>query len=383
MIPYGKQSISEEDIAAVVQALRSDYLTQGSRIDAFEAALCRYTGARYCVVVSNGTAALHLAMAALQLEPGSEGITSPITFAATANAMHYCGIAPVFADIDTLTGNLCPTATEQKISEHTRLLVPVHFAGQAADMTRFHTLAQQHNLTIIEDAAHAIGSCYTDGSQVGNCRYSKATIFSFHPVKTITTAEGGAIMTNDPDYYARLRLLRSHGITKDEAALHQHPGPWYHEMQALGWNYRLTDLQAALGLSQLQRLDEFKARRQYLVERYNDALAHLPWLATPVELAPGSSCFHLYVARFKFTQLGKTRTDVMQTLQRQGIGSQVHYIPVYHHPWYQAQRPYEPCQEAEHFYQECLSLPLYPTLTDEQQDMVIAAVRALDCGGNA
>jgi UDP-4-amino-4,6-dideoxy-N-acetyl-beta-L-altrosamine transaminase len=379
VIPYGKQDISAEDIAAVNAVLTSDYLTQGPKVAEFEQALCDYSGARYCLVVASGTAALHLAVAALELPAGSEGITTPNTFAATANSMAYCGIQPVFADIDPLSHNLCPAAVASAITPATALLTPVHFAGQTADMPALHRLAQQHGLKVIEDAAHAIGSCYADGSPVGNCRYSDATIFSFHPVKTLTCGEGGAVMTNDPILYQRMLLLRSHGITKDPSQLSQQPGPWYHEMQTLGWHYRMTDMQAALGLSQLRRLTLFKARRRALVARYNEALADLLWLSTPIEAPDLSSCFHLYVVQIDFVALGKHRAQVMEELLAAEIGSQVHYLPVYQHPWYSQQYGYKDglCPVAEHYYQHCLSLPLYFSLSDEQQDKVISAIRGL------
>ncbi|UBO72679.1 UDP-4-amino-4,6-dideoxy-N-acetyl-beta-L-altrosamine transaminase [Aeromonas rivuli] len=379
MIPYGKQDISAEDIAAVNAVLTSDYLTQGPKVAEFEQALCDYSGARYCLVVASGTAALHLAVAALELPAGSEGITTPNTFAATANSMAYCGIKPVFADIDPLSHNLCPAAVASAITPATALLTPVHFAGQTADMPALHRLAQQHGLKVIEDAAHAIGSCYADGSPVGNCRYSDATIFSFHPVKTLTCGEGGAVMTNDPILYQRMLLLRSHGITKDPSQLSQQPGPWYHEMQTLGWHYRMTDMQAALGLSQLQRLTLFKARRRALVARYNEALAELPWLKTPQEMEGFSSCFHLYVVEIDYAAIGKSRSQVMDSLMADGIGTQVHYIPVYHHPWYREQYGDKTgsCPVAERYYQHCLSLPLYFTLSDEELRHVNQAIQRL------
>lgn len=379
MIPYGKQDISATDIAAVNAVLSSDFLTQGPKVAEFELALCAYTGARYCLVVASGTAALHLAVAAMELPEGSEGITTPNTFVATANSMAYCGIKPVFADIDPISYNLSPSSVSARITPTTRLLSPVHFAGQPADMPALALIAKQHGLKIIEDAAHAIGSCYSDGSPVGNCLYSDATVFSFHPVKTITSGEGGAVMTNDPVLYQRMLLLRSHGITKDPALLSQQPGPWYHEMQTLGWHYRMTDMQAALGLSQLQRLDLFKARRRTLVAQYNQALAELPWLKIPQEMEGLSSCFHLYVVEIDYAAIGKNRSQVMASLMADGIGTQVHYIPVYHHPWYREQYGDKTgsCPVAERYYQHCLSLPLYFTLSDEEQRHVIQAMQRL------
>lgn len=378
-IPYGRQWLDAEDEQVVLATLRSDYLTQGPQVSAFEQALCQQTGARYCVAVASGTAALHLAVAAMELPSGSEGITTPNTFVATANSMLYCGLTPVFADIEPDTYNLAPDGVTTRIGDKTRLLIPVHFAGQPADMPALAALAQQHQLKVIEDAAHAIGSCYVDGSPVGNCRYSDATIFSFHPVKTLTTGEGGAIMTNDPDLYARMSLLRSHGITRDPALLSAHPGPWYYEMQALGWHYRMTDMQAALGLSQLKKLGRFKSLRRQRVNRYNQAFADLPWLTCPHEAAGLDSCFHLYVVQLDFHAIGLSRAEVMSRLKAAGIGSQVHYIPVPEQPWYRehlgtcgANYPH-----MQAYYQRCLSLPLFAAMTDEQQQRVIQAVRGL------
>ncbi|MBX9295079.1 UDP-4-amino-4,6-dideoxy-N-acetyl-beta-L-altrosamine transaminase [Chromobacterium piscinae] len=378
-IPYGRQDIDQIDEQTVLDTLRSDFLTQGPKVAEFEQALCNYTGARYCVAVASGTAALHLAVAALELPEGSEGITSTNTFTASANSMVYCGVKPVFADIDSRSYNIDPRSILEHITAQTRLVTAVHFAGQTANMAAIASLAQEHGLRVIEDAAHAIGSNYPDGSKVGNCKYSDLTIFSFHPVKTMTTGEGGAVMTNDADLYQRMLLLRSHGISKDPSRMSRNPGPWYYEMQALGWHYRLTDMQAALGLSQLSKIESFKARRREIVANYNAVFGQNPLITTPHEEMAASSCFHLYVLKLNFEQLGKSRVDVMQQLVECGIGSQVHYIPVHTQPWYQdnfSTRQGD-CPIAEEYYQSCLSLPLYSSMSDDDQRRVISAVNEI------
>lgn len=379
MIPYGRQWLDAEDERAVLDALRSDYLTQGPKIAEFERALCEYTGAKYCVVVASGTAALHLAVAAMELPAGSEGITSCNTFTASANSMVYCGVRPVFADIDPVSYNLDPASVAKRITSATRLLTPVHFAGQPAEMEALAQLARERGLRVIEDAAHAIGSRYRNGRQVGCCQYSDATVFSFHPVKTLTTGEGGAVMTNDAELYRKMVLLRTHGITKDPELLTQHPGPWYYEMHALGFHYRMTDMQAALGISQLKKLEAFAARRRQIVALYNEYLADFPWLTRPVEADGVSSCFHLYVVQIDFEGLEKSRADVMRELAENGVGSQVHYIPVHTQPWYQTTYGYDhgDCPVAEAYYQRCLSLPLYPAMSDEDVTKVVDVVRRL------
>lgn len=422
-IPYGKQSISQDDIDAVVEVLKSDYLTTGPTVKAFEDAICQRTNAKYCVAVANGTAALHLAVAALDIEKGREGITSPITFLASANSMVYCGLTPKFCDIDPETCCMSPEALEKAITPKTSLITPVHFAGYPANMMSIAEIAQKHRLRVIEDAAHALGSHYPDGSPVGNCKYSDITIFSFHPVKTITTGEGGAITTNDEKLYNRLLLLRNHGMTKDPKEFTpsltsnlrrrtsevrpptsdlrrptSEPAPWLYAMTDLGFNYRITDLQCALGLSQLKKLDAFINRRQQIVDKYNTAFSDLPLVKCPPffnavtqnsdvghlpsELRPPASdriSWHLYVLQIDFETLGKSRTQVMQGLKELGIGTQVHYIPVYHQPYYQQNFPDSctPCANAEKYYSQCLSLPLYPAMTDASVKKVIEAVKQL------
>ena len=384
-LPYGTQIIDEADEQAVIEALRSPFLTQGPRVEAFERAVAERVGAKFCVAFCNATSALHCAVRALGVEAGAEGITSPNTFVASANCMAYCGVTPVFADIDPRTYNVTAETVAARLAERTRLVIPVHFAGQPCDMAAIGALAKSRGLRVIEDAAHAIGSLYADGSPVGNCRHSDITVFSFHPVKTVTCAEGGAATTNDSELYRRLLLFRSHGITKDPAQMTRpSPGPWYYEMLELGYNYRMTELQAALGLSQLKRLDSFKARRREIVARYNAAFADIPAIKTPYE-APGvSSCFHLYVPRFDFKAIGVKRAEFGKRLHSFEVGWQVLYIPVYTQPWYE--RTYGVrrglCPHAEAYYEEALALPLYPKLTDDDVERVVRAVGESVRGGS-
>ncbi len=374
-LPYGRQSIDDSDVAAVTRALRSPFLTQGPLVAEFERALCTYTGAKYAVAVANGTAALHLAVAALGLKKGSSGITSPITFVASANALVYNGIKPVFADIDPVTANMSLAALARAVGKDTRVIIPVHFAGRSAAMKEIAAIAASKKSFVIEDAAHAIGSRYPDGGRVGNCAYADMTTFSFHPVKMITTGEGGAVMTNDKGLYDRLCSLRSHGIVRGPALMKNVPGPWYYEMQELGFNYRLTDIQAALGLSQLKKIGRFLLRRRAIVARYNKAFKGLSWLR-PLA-GDGPSCaHHLYVVRIDFKKLRMSRRVFMESLAALGVGSQVHYIPVYRQPFYSrnfkvAGRAFP---QAEKYYEQCLSLPLFPAMKDKDVEKVIAAV---------
>lgn len=378
-IPYGKQWISKEDVQAVTETLTGDFLTQGPAISKFEQAICERTGAKYCVAVCNGTAALHLAVRALDIPAGSEGITSPITFAASSNCMIYNGMRPAFADIEPKTYCIDPVEIEKKISKDTKLIVPVDLAGQPCSMKEIKAIAKKNNLAIVEDASHAIGSKYEDGSAVGSCTYSDMTTFSFHPVKTITTGEGGAITTNSPVLYEKLKLLRTHGITKDQNLLSQNPGPWYYEMIDLGFNYRITDIQAALGISQLQRLDSFIQRRREIVQRYNTAFSQLPHFTIPFEQPEVYSAWHLYIAQIDFNAINKTRVQVMSELESKGIGSQVHYIPVHFLPYYQKNYHTKSGDFpiAENYYERALSLPLYPKMNDEEVQEVIKAVTGI------
>ena len=370
--------IDETDVQAVLEVLRAPYLTQGPRVEEFERAVAERVGAKYCVAFCNATSGLHCAVRALSLCEGAEGITSPNTFVASANCMAYCGMTPVFADIDPKTYNVTAETMSARLTDRTRLLLPVHFAGQPCDMEAIGALAKSRGLRVIEDAAHAIGSIYADGTPVGNCRHSDMTVFSFHPVKTVTCAEGGAVTTNDPDLHRRLLLLRTHGITKDPSQMTRpSPGPWYYEMLELGYNYRMTEMQAALGLSQLKRLDAFKTRRREIVARYNAAFADLPNIRTPYEALGVSSCFHLYVPRFDFKSMGLPRAEFGKRLHSFEVGWQVLYIPVYTQPWYERKYGIRRglCPGAEAYYEEALALPLYPKLTDDDVARVIGAVR--------
>jgi len=385
-ISYGKHWIDEEDIKAVVETLRSDFLTQGPKVKEFEEKICAYTGAKYCVVVSNGTAALQLAVTSLQIEKDKEGITSPNTFIASSNCMIYNGVESVFADIDDKTYCIDPKKIEEKITENTRLIIPVHFAGQPCDMQQIYQIANSeprfmsHKLFIIEDASHAIGSKYVDGTKVGNCKYSDITTFSFHPVKTITSGEGGAITTNNKELYKMILLLRNHGITKDNSKFsiqHSKLGePWYHEMQILGYNYRLSDMHSSLGISQLKKLDKFIKRRREIVHKYNKSFKNIDWLTTPYEKPNVYSAFHLYVPKFDFNKLGKSRKQVMKELKSKKIGTQVHYIPVHTQPYYKDKFGYKwgNFPIAEDYYQHALSIPLYPKMSNNNADYVIKSI---------
>ena len=436
MIPYGRQSISEDDIAAVVRSLRSDFLTCGPEVEAFEKEFAAFVGAKHAVAVCNATAALHLAMRVLGIGPGDRVVTSPITFVASANAAAYVAAIPDFCDIDPATSNIDPTALEAGWKADTKAVVAVDYAGQPCNMPEIARIARSRGAFVIEDACHGIGGGFqADGQKwkLGGHPWADITTFSFHPVKTLTTGEGGILLTEDDEWAAKARLLRTHGITRtpsefiglsdspsppssaispSQSAIDAQPsvirdqsflaerGSWYYEMQELGYNYRITDLQCALGRSQLKRLPEFITRRQQIVAQYNQALANLDWLKTPTlgyafspatRHAPpvtGSDfsyqlsdlSFHLYTLQIDFPRLGKTRTRVMQELREKGVGTQVLYIPVYLQPWYRRTYSYAPgkCPNAEHFYARALSLPLYPAMNDADVQKVIRSVLALE-----
>lgn len=371
MIPYGRQTIDEDDINAVVDVLKSDYLTTGPKIAEFEQAVASYTGAKYAVAISNGTSALHAACFAAGIGRGDEVITTPLTFAASANCVLYCGGTPVFADVDPYTYNIDPEDIRKKITDKTKAIIAVHLAGQPCDMDEIHSIAQEHNLIVIEDGAHALGSVYK-GKKVG-C-LSDMTTFSFHPVKPITTGEGGMIMTDNEELYKRLVLFRSHGITRDESMMTRNEGPWFYQQLDLGYNYRITDIQCALGCSQMRKLDKFLKRRRELAERYNNAFIECDNIVTPYQLPDTQSGWHLYIVQVK----NHDRKQVFETLRDKGIGVNVHYIPVYMHPYYQ-EHGYRDvhCANAEEIYSHIISLPLYPGLTDDQQDYVIDTLKQL------
>ncbi len=383
MIPYGRQDISQSDIDSVVDVLRSDYLTQGPVIPAFEKALVSHTGARFAKAVNSATSALHIACLALDLEPGNWLWTTPNTFVASANCALYCGARVDFVDIDPRTYNMCPLQLERKLklAEETgtlpKVVVVVHFAGQACPMIEFHMLAQRYGFKIIEDASHAIGGKYR-GEPIGNCRYSEITVFSFHPVKIVTTAEGGAALTNSEEIAERLELFRSHGITRrDSLMTRESDGPWYYEQIELGLNYRITDMQAALGMSQMGRLENYVTRRHHLARRYDVLLSDLP-VVTPYQHPDAYSGLHLYPIRLRLGEIGKSRRLVFEGLRARGVGVNVHYIPVHTQPYYQSNFGFKQGDfpEAEHYYAEAITLPLYPKLTEEQQDYVVSCLRA-------
>lgn len=366
-IQYGRQSIDEDDIQAVVDVLRGDYLTTGPNVANFEKAVCEYTGAKYAVAISNGTAALHAACFAAGIGPGDEVITTPITFAASSNCVLYCGGTPVFADIKPDTYNIDPEDVRRKITDRTKAIIVVHFTGQPCEMEEIHAIAKEYGLLVIEDAAHALGADYK-GTKIG--ALSDMTTFSFHPVKHITTGEGGMIMTNDEKLYEKLMLFRSHGITRDEKLMTRNEGGWYYQQLDLGYNYRITDIQCALGVSQMKKLDRFVARRREFVARYNEAFASEANIVCPIQAEGCNNSWHLYVVKVP------NRKELYDKLKEAGINANVHYIPVYKHPYYQENGYADVCcPNAEELYAHMISLPLYPDLTNEEQDYVIEQVK--------
>lgn len=381
MIPYGRQDISESDIQAVVDVLHSDFLTQGPAVPAFEKAVAAYCRAQYAVAVNSATSALHIACLALGVGPGDWVWTSPNTFVASANCALYCGGKVDFVDIDPNTWNMSVPALRKKLDRAKndgclpKVLVPVHFSGQPTEQEAIWDLAKEYGFRVLEDGAHAIGAS-RNGEPVGSCRWSHITVFSFHPVKIITTGEGGMALTNDDRLSERMSTLRSHGITRDPSRMRREPdGPWYYEQLELGYNYRMTDLQAALGVSQLVRLDGFVERRNVLARRYDSLLASLP-LQLPSVVQGNRSAFHLYVVRLRGGAARRTQRDVFEALRHRGIGVNLHYMPVHLQPYYR-DLGFGPglCPEAERYGREAISLPLYPGLNEAQQDEVVGALR--------
>ena len=377
MIYYGRQDINQDDIEAVRAVLASDFLTQGPAIEHFEQTVASYCRAKYAVAVCNATAALHIACRAAGLEPGDVLWTAPNTFVASANCGLYCGSDVDFVDIDAQTYNMSTQELEKKLASSAKkpkVLVPVHFSGQPCDMEQIHRLAKDHDITIVEDASHAIGAEYK-GERVGSCKYSDMMVFSFHPVKIITTGEGGMVLTNNPDLYEKLRLYRSHGITRDPNLMSNNDGSWYYEQIDLGYNYRVTDMQAALGTSQMKRLPEFLQRRRYLAKRYNELLADLP-LTLPYQMEGTNSSWHLYVACFREDASLTKKERLFQEMKKHGITLNMHYIPVHLQPYYQNMGFVHgdfPVSEA--YYEKAFTLPLYYGLSDEEQVTVVEALR--------
>jgi perosamine synthetase len=398
IIPYGRQFVDEDDIRAVVEVLQSDILTQGSNTAEFESALCNIVRARFAITVNSGTSALHIACLSAGVKEGDEVITSPITFVASANCAVYCGGKPVFADIDPKTYNISPKEIEKRITDKTKAIIPVHFAGQSCDMEGIRQVIRSaekqygHKIYIIEDACHALGSKYK-GNEVGSCEFSDMAVMSFHPVKHITTGEGGVVFANDEKLDMKLKRLRSHGITSDPEdffskdlafqpsafSLQPSVNPWYYEQQVIGYNYRITNIQCALGISQLKKLKDFRKRRREIVNKYNVAFSDSKFLQIPFEDKNCDSNFHLYVLLFDFRAIGIDRARFMLSLRKKGFNTQVHYIPVHLQHYYRNNFDYGwgDCPHAEAYYKKCLSIPLFPAMADIDVENVIAAVQAV------
>jgi len=377
MIPYGRQDITQADINSVIKVLQSDFLTQGPQVPKFEKVVSQYCNVKYALATNSATSALHLACLSLGLNNNDWLWTTSITFVASANCGLYCGARVDFVDINPATYNICPEALEKKLVKAKKLgklpkiVIPVHLCGQSCDMKSIYELSKEYGFKIIEDASHAIGGKYLN-EPIGNCKYSDITVFSFHPVKIITTGEGGMALTNNNKLFKRMSLLRSHGITRDPSQMtKQADGDWYYQQIELGYNYRMTDIQAALGVSQLKRLDDYVSRRHELYTRYNELLKGFP-LVIPYQYSDGYSAFHLYIIRLKNRDKHK---QVFEYLRKNGIGVNLHYIPVYHQPYYEAmgfKKGY--CLEAENYYNEAISLPMYATLSEVEQDKVVAVL---------
>lgn len=378
MIFYGKQSIDENDIDAVVEVLKSDFLTQGPAIEKFEKCVAEYCGAKYAVAVTSATAALHISCLSAGLGKDDILWTSPITFTASANCGRYCGADVDFVDIDPSTYNMSIAELEKKLQAaeiKPRVVVPVHLAGQSCEMDKIYKLSQKYGFKVIEDASHAIGADYKE-TKVGCCKYSDMTVFSFHPVKIVTTGEGGMVLTNDKDLYDKLVLYRSHGITRDTKLMTRTAdGPWYYQQIDLGFNYRMTDMQAALGYSQMQKVDEFVRKRRYLAKRYNELLKNINDIQLPYQNEATNSSWHLYVVRVDFSKIRKTKNRIFAEMKEKGICLNLHYIPVHTQPYYENLGFKDgDFPNSEKYYEEAFTLPLYYSLTDEQQDYIVKSL---------
>ena len=372
-LSYSHQSIEQDDVDSVLEVLTSDFLTQGPKVKEFEEALAAYCGSKFAVVFSSGTAALHAAYFAAGLADHDQIVTSPITFLATANAALFLGAKPVFIDIERDTGNINPSLIENAITDKTKAIVPIHFAGHPVELKTINDIAQKHRLLVIEDACHALGATY-EGTTIGHCRYSDMTVFSFHPVKSITAGEGGAVVSNNEQFYNKLVMFRHHGITKNKNGFKNSingVGDWYYEMQSLGYNYRLTDLHCALGISQLRKLDRFIRKRREITETFGRAFEDNAFFDVPVERSYAKSAWHLYAIRLK-DKFKAQKREIFTRMRTKGLGVQVHYIPVHLQPYYQ-EHGYQKtlCPNAEDFYEREISLPLYPSMTEQDVEYVV------------
>jgi len=381
LIPYGRQLIDKKDISEVAKVLASDWITQGPKVKEFEQILCNYTGAKYAVAVSSGTAALHIAALAAGIKPQDEVITSPVTFVASANCILYCGATPVFADIEAGTVNINPIEIEKKISENTKAIIPVHFAGLPCDMEKINRIAKKNNLIVIEDACHALGAQYQCGSRwfnVGGCKHSDMTVFSFHPLKHITTGEGGAITTNNIKLYEKLLALRSHGIYKNQDMTVKH-GLWYYEMRELGFNYRITDFQCALGISQMKKLDTFIKRRRQIADIYHKAFEGIDCVEIPGASATKRHSYHIYLLKVNFRKIKFSRKKFMEALKNLDVQTQVHYIPIYRQPYYSNRYNLrlQDFRESESYYGRAISIPIYPAMKNIEVAAVIKNIKKL------
>lgn len=370
-IPYGRQWLDRKDVDSVISVLESDFITQGPKIKEFENKVAHHCGAKYAVAVSSGTAALHIACLAVGIKNGDEVITTPISFAASANCILYCGGKPIFADVNYDTVNINPVEVEKKITKRTVAVIPVDFAGHPCDLKEIKEIAKRHNLMVIEDACHALGAEYR-GTRIGSCKFSDMTVFSFHPVKHITTGEGGMVLTNRKDLYKKLITFRNHGIVKNRTdLLNKNEGSWYYEMQDLGFNYRITDFQCALGISQLKKLGRFIKRRRELADNYRRELSKIDTITLPIEKDYAKSAWHIYVIKVK-----KERKKIFDILAKKGIGVSVHYVPTYLHPFYKRLGYTKGlCPVAERYYKEALTVPLYPKMKNKDFSRVITELK--------